>query len=100
MCYIIFTSNIVYVASSVHGGLRGGGGGDSAKPPLGGLGGSSHEEKQFFLRKPLTDLGGFSTHSFFVDGFIFSVKELGFLTNLGHWVRGLDATRSYMYILL
>jgi hypothetical protein len=30
-------------------------------------------------------------HGFFVDGFIFPVKKLGFWTNPGHWVRVLDA---------
>ena len=39
-------------------------------------------------------------HMVFADGFIFLVKELGLLTNLGHWVRVLDATGSYMYIVL
>jgi hypothetical protein len=37
---------------------------------------------------------------FFSDGFPFPVKELGFWTNPGHWVRVLDATGSYMYIVL
>ena len=37
---------------------------------------------------------------FFVDGFLFPVKELGFWTNPGHWVRVLDAAGSYMYIVL
>jgi hypothetical protein len=37
---------------------------------------------------------------FFVDGFLFPVKELGLLTNLGHWIRVLDAAGSYMYIVL
>jgi len=45
-------------------------------------------------------LGGFSVHGFFVDGFLFSFKELGFWTNPGHWVRVLDATGSYLYFLL
>jgi hypothetical protein len=36
----------------------------------------------------------------FVDGFLFSVKELGFLTNIGLWVRVLDVIGSYMYIVL
>jgi hypothetical protein len=39
-------------------------------------------------------------HMVFVDGFLFSVKELGSLTNLGHWVRVLDVTDSYMCIEL
>jgi hypothetical protein len=37
---------------------------------------------------------------FFADGFLFPVKELGLLTNPGHWVRVLDAAGSYMYIVL
>jgi hypothetical protein len=48
----------------------------------------------------VTYLGGFSAHGFFVDGFLFLVKELGLLTNPGHWVRVLDVIGSYMYILL
>jgi hypothetical protein len=36
----------------------------------------------------------------FADGFLFSVKELGLLTNLGHWVRVLDAIGSYIHIVL
>jgi hypothetical protein len=36
----------------------------------------------------------------FADGFLILVKELGLLTNSGQWIRGLDATRSYMYIVL
>jgi hypothetical protein len=36
----------------------------------------------------------------FVDGFLFLVKELGLLTNPGHWVMVLDAAGSYMYIVL
>jgi hypothetical protein len=37
----------------------------------------------------------------FIDGFLILVKELGLLTNLGQWIRGfLDATGSYMYIVL
>jgi hypothetical protein len=45
-------------------------------------------------------LGGFFRHMVFADGFLFSVKELGFLTNPGHWVRVLDVVGSYMYIVL
>jgi hypothetical protein len=45
-------------------------------------------------------LGGFSAHGFFADGFLFPVKELGFWTNPGHWVRVLDAAGSYMYFVL
>jgi len=39
-------------------------------------------------------------HMVFVDDFLFLVKELGFLTNPGHWVRVLDVIGSYMYIVL
>jgi hypothetical protein len=54
----------------------------------------------FFLGKHVTYLGVFSVDGFFADGFLFLVKELGLLTNPGHWVRVLDATGSYMYIVL
>jgi hypothetical protein len=36
----------------------------------------------------------------FSNGFLFLVKELGLLTNPGHWVRVLDVVGSYMYIVL
>jgi hypothetical protein len=39
-------------------------------------------------------------HMVFDDGFLFPVKELGLLTNPGHWVRVLDVVGSYMYIVL
>jgi hypothetical protein len=45
-------------------------------------------------------VGWFFGTWFFVDGFLFPVKELGLLTNPGHWVRVLDVTGSYMYIVL
>jgi hypothetical protein len=75
MCYIIFTSSFTYFFYWVC-------------------------VKFFCLRKRVTYLGGFSAHGFFADGFLFPVKELGFLTNPSHWVRVLDATSSYMYIVL
>jgi hypothetical protein len=36
----------------------------------------------------------------FTNGFLFLVKELGLLTNPGHWVMVLDVVGSYMYIVL
>jgi hypothetical protein len=36
----------------------------------------------------------------FIDGFLIPVKELGLLTNVGQWIRGLDAEGSYMCIVL
>jgi hypothetical protein len=45
-------------------------------------------------------VGRFFGTWFFADAFLLSVKELGFLTNLGHWVRVLDVIESYMYIVL
>jgi hypothetical protein len=45
-------------------------------------------------------VGRFFGTWFFADGFLFSVKELGLLTNPGHWVRVLDVVGLYMYILL
>jgi hypothetical protein len=71
-----------------------------AKSPHAGVRGQRPREKKFFLGKRVTYLGGFSAHGFFVDGFLFPVKELGLLTNPGHWVRVLDAAGSYMYIVL
>jgi hypothetical protein len=79
----------------MQGGLRGGG-----KSPL-----------FFFLGKRVTFFPFFRVASifmsivghgtwFFVDGFLFLVKELGLLTNPGHWVRVLDVVGSYMYIVL
>jgi hypothetical protein len=92
------------------GGCRG------AKPPERGFGGSAPEKKN--LGRHIADilssgrhisgttyfrdhmiLGGFR-HMVFADGFLFPVKELGFWTNPGHWVRVLDAAGSYMYIVL
>jgi hypothetical protein len=68
---------------------------------MGVWGGASPPRNFFFcLGKRVTFLGGFSAHGFFADGFLFPVKELGLLTNPGHWVRVLDAVGSYMYIVL
>ena len=67
----------------------------------------------FFLRKHVAFLPLFFVASFFrvhcwavfwhmvfVDGFLFPFKELGLLTNTGHWVKVLDVDGSYMYIVL
>jgi hypothetical protein len=69
--------------------------------------GETPPEKNLCLRKCDTYLGkrlmyldGFFGTWFFVDGFLFLVKKLGFWTNPGHWVRVLDAAGSYMYIVL
>jgi hypothetical protein len=45
-------------------------------------------------------VGQFFGTCFFGDDFLFPIKELGFLTNRGHWVRVLDVAGSYMYIVL
>ena len=66
---------------------------------LEGLGGSA--PKFVFLPQETCHIfRWFFSTWFFVVGFLFSIKELGFLTNLGHWVRVLDVVGSYMYILL
>jgi hypothetical protein len=57
-------------------------------------------KRDTYLGKHVMYLGGFFGTWFFADGFLFPVKELGFWTNPGHWVRVLDATGSYMYIVL
>jgi hypothetical protein len=58
----------------------------------------------FFFRDDIFpgphDIRWFFGTWFFADGFLFPVKELGFWTNPGHWVRVLDAAGSYMYIVL
>ena len=74
-------------------------GGCRRQSPLrGGSGATSLN--YFFCIETALYLGGFSAHGFFADGFLFSVKELGFWTNPGHWVRVLDAAGSYMYFVL
>jgi hypothetical protein len=45
-------------------------------------------------------VGQFFGTWFFAEGFLFLVKELGLLINPGYWIRVLDASRSYMYIVL
>jgi hypothetical protein len=90
-------------------------GGLEGEPPARGFGGSA-PEIFFFFRADIFSpgrhisgttyfrdhmiLGGFFGTWFFSDGFLFPVKELGFWTNPGHWVRVLDAAGSYMYIVL
>jgi hypothetical protein len=104
------------------GGVRGGAARQGGGPPARGFGGSAPEKFFFFgptyFRRFRADilspgrhisgttyfrdhmiLGGFR-HMVFADGFLFPVKELGFWTNPGHWVRVLDAAGSYMYIVL
>jgi hypothetical protein len=97
-------------------GVRGGGC-RGAEPPARGFGGSAPEKKIFFFGRHIFasfgptyfrddifpgphDIRWFFGTWFFADGFLFPVKELGFWTNPGHWVRVLDAAGSYMYIVL
>jgi hypothetical protein len=104
------------------GGLEGGplgppsGGAGGQEPPARGFGGSAPEKKNsgrhifrraeptYFRRADIFpgphDIRWFFGTWFFADGFLFPVKELGFWTNPGHWVRVLDAAGSYMYIVL
>jgi hypothetical protein len=107
MCYILCTTSLVSATlHRVHRGFAGVGEispeGSGATPP-----------RIFFLGKCVTFLPHFSCHldfrvhcwvvfrhMVFADGFLFSVKELGLLTNPGHWVRVLDVIGSYMYIVL
>jgi hypothetical protein len=92
------------------GGVRGGAarpplrGCRGAEPPARGFRGSAPEKKKIFFWADIFsgphDIRWFFGTWFFADGFLFSVKELGFWTNPGHWVRVLDAASSYMYIVL
>jgi hypothetical protein len=97
MCYILCVTSpsVFYVAPGMQGGLRG------AIAPLCG-GSRVCIFSSFFLC--LLDFRVHCwvvfRHMVFSDGFLFLVKELGLLTNLGHWVRVLDAVDSYMYIVL
>jgi hypothetical protein len=65
----------------------------------GGFGGNT-PEFCFLPRETCHIFRWFFGTWFFADGFLFLVKELGLLTNPGHWVRVLDAAGSYMYIVL
>jgi hypothetical protein len=97
MCYIICMNipSVFYIVLGVEGF------GGSAPENFFSSGNVSH----FFLifRVALifmSIVGWFFGTWFFVDGFLFLVKELGLLTNPGHWVRVLDVVGSYMYIVL
>jgi hypothetical protein len=79
------------------GGLEGGAG--VWIPPRRGLG-TAPLEKQILPRETCHVFRWFLGHMVFADGFLFPVKELGFWTNPGHWVRVLDATGFYIYIVL
>jgi hypothetical protein len=44
--------------------------------------------------------GQFFSTWLFIDGFLFPVKELGLMINLGHWIRVLVVIGSYTCIVL
>jgi hypothetical protein len=103
ICYILCMSSSVYIALVAQGGEI---------PPRGGSGIVLPRKKKF-LGKRIAFLPHFSCcldfhvhcwevfrHIVFINVLLFPVKELGLLTNPGHWVRVLDASVSYMYILL
>jgi hypothetical protein len=88
------------------------GGSESDIPPVRGFGGIIPEKKKF-LGKRVTFFLCFSCcldfhvhcwaifrHIVFVDGSLFLVNKLGLLTNPSHWVRVLNVSSSYTYILL
>jgi hypothetical protein len=77
-------------------GIRGG----ATRPPLGGCRGAEPPEKKVLPWETCHVFRWFFWHMVFADGFLFSVKELVFWNNPGHWVRVLDAAGSYMYIVL
>jgi hypothetical protein len=74
-------------------------GGAVLDPPIRGFGDNALE-KIFFSSRNMSHFWAVFRHMIFADGFLFSVKELGLLTNPGHWVRVLDVVGSYMYIVL
>jgi hypothetical protein len=63
-------------------------------------GGCNTPENYFLSRETCHIFGRFFSTWFFADGFLFTVKELGLLTNRGHWFIVLDVIGSYMYIVL
>ena len=98
MCYMIFMSISVYVAPGAHGGLKGGVG-EMPHEICFSLGNVSHFCLVFCVASIFMFINGWLfQHMVFFDGFLFSVKELGLLTNPGHWVRVLDVVRSYIIL--
>jgi hypothetical protein len=104
MCYILCTTRTsVYVALGARRGVRGG-----WEPPFRGFrGGSPLRILGFFppnfcfLSVFVSIFGWFFGTWFFADGFLFPVKELGLLTNPGHWIRVLDAIwLLYVYCIV
>jgi len=67
------------------------------EPPTRGFGGSAPE---IFFLDFCVHIWVVFWHMVFCQWFIFPVKELGLLTNTGHWIRVLDVVDSYMYIEL
>jgi hypothetical protein len=83
MCYIIFTSSSVCVASG-HKGFKG-----------------SAPDNKKLPRETCHIFGWFFGTWFFADGFLFPIKELGLLTNPSHWVRVLDVCwLLYVYCIV
>jgi hypothetical protein len=114
VCVIFFSQVVVF--ERLHWARRGVRGGVAGRrsPPRGGSGAAP---PKFFFRADIFsaargrhisgrhisgphDIRWFFGTWFFADGFLFPVKELGFWTNPGHWVRVLDVAGSYMYIVL
>jgi hypothetical protein len=97
VCVIFFAR--VVVSECLHRARRGVRWGAS-RPLLRGCRGEAPLEKKFLPRETCHVFRWFFWHMVFANGFLFPVKELGFWTNPGHWVRVLDADGSYMYIVL
>jgi hypothetical protein len=116
MCYIVCMTSIncCYIAPSTRWGLRG-----AVELPFRGLQWvysplawgfrGSATKKCFGLGKRVSffclifhvHCWVIFRHMVFADGFLFPVKELGFLTNPGHWVRVLDvAWLLYVYCIV
>jgi hypothetical protein len=91
MCYILCKIDPMYLYTDM--GEKGVWGGLSTPHP-GGFGGFRGREPP--KKKKLWHFFAFFLcffwHMVFVDGFLIPVKELGLLTNLGQWIRGLDVT--------
>jgi hypothetical protein len=99
ICVIFFARVVVFERLRwVHRGVRGGCSALEFFFPGRHISGTTYYRDDIFPGPH--DIRWFFSTWFFADGFLFPVKELGFWTNPGHWVRVLDAAGSYMYIVL
>jgi hypothetical protein len=93
VCVIFFAQVVVF--ERLHRAHRGVRGGEprGVEPPKFFFALGRHIIEMTYFRDHMIFRWFFGT--WFFAGFLFLVKELGFWTNPGHWVRVLDATGSF-----